>query len=107
MLIQGFGKGKTKIQQLLASLPNNSHKNAIQQKRLLEDFLSQKFFKSISLFYLLAIVVETDLLQKLGSKEISKAQLFQLVETDFGLLPKLFEGTLSSKSSVRYGCASV
>jgi hypothetical protein len=53
------------------------------------------------------IVVETDLLQKLGSKEITKAQLFQIVESDFGLVSVLLEGASSSKATVRYGCGSV
>jgi hypothetical protein len=55
----------------------------------------------------LAVIVETDLLQKLGSKEISKAQLFHKVESDFSLVPLLLEGTLSSRATVRYGCGSV
>jgi hypothetical protein len=46
-------------------------------------------------------------LQRLGSKEISKAELFGLVETDFGLLPSLIEGTQSPKATIRYGCGSV
>jgi hypothetical protein len=46
-------------------------------------------------------------LQKLGSKEISKAELFGLVETDFGLLPSLIEGIQSPKAPIRYGCGSV
>jgi hypothetical protein len=51
--------------------------------------------------------VQTELLQKLGSKQISKVQLFERVEADFSLLPQLLEGTSSSKASVRYGCGSV
>jgi hypothetical protein len=51
--------------------------------------------------------VETDLLQKLGSKEITKAELFHKVEQDFSLVPALLEGTLSAKATVRYGCGSV
>jgi hypothetical protein len=51
--------------------------------------------------------VETDLLQKLGNKEISKAQLFQLVEADFSLLTMVLAGVGSSKAAVRYGCGSV
>ncbi len=48
-----------------------------------------------------------DLLQKLAAKEISKAQLRRQVETDFGLVPLMLEGTASPKASIRYGCASV
>jgi hypothetical protein len=51
--------------------------------------------------------LETDLLQKLGAKEITKAQLFQRVEADFGLLPELLKGTASPKATIRYSCGSV
>jgi hypothetical protein len=51
--------------------------------------------------------LETRLLRKLGSKEITKAQLFRKVELDFDLLPELLEGTSSSKATVRYGCGKV
>jgi hypothetical protein len=51
--------------------------------------------------------METDLLQKLGSKELTKAQLFKKVEADFSLVPLLFDGTSSPKATVRYGCGSV
>ena len=53
------------------------------------------------------ISVETELLRKLRSKEITKAQLFQKVESDFDLLPELLEGTVSSNATVRYGCGKV
>ncbi len=51
--------------------------------------------------------METDLLQQLGSKTITKAELFRRVEADFGLVPSLLEGTSSSKATIRYGCGSV
>ncbi len=51
--------------------------------------------------------MENDLLKKLESKEITKTQLFQKVESDFDLLPKLLEGTSSSNATVRYGCGKV
>jgi hypothetical protein len=51
--------------------------------------------------------LEADLLQKLGSRKITKAQLFQVVEEDFSLVPLLLEGTSSTKATVRYGCGSV
>jgi hypothetical protein len=51
--------------------------------------------------------VQTELLQKLANKQISKAQLFERVEADFSLIPQLLDGTSSSKASVRYGCGSV
>ncbi len=49
----------------------------------------------------------SDLLRQLGSREITKAKLFEMVESDFSLLPILLDGTLSSKATVRYGCGSV
>jgi hypothetical protein len=51
--------------------------------------------------------METDLLQKLGSKIITKEELLQKVEQDFGLLPTVLKGTSSSKAAIRYGCAKV
>jgi hypothetical protein len=51
--------------------------------------------------------VASDLLKQLGSREITKAKLFEMVESDFSLLPILLDGTLSSKATVRYGCGSV
>jgi len=51
--------------------------------------------------------VETDLLQKLGSKAFTKEELLQKVEKDFSLLPVVLKGTFSSKATVRYGCAKV
>lgn len=51
--------------------------------------------------------METGLLQKLGSKEITKAELFHKVEQDFSLLPELLEGTSSPKAAVRYSCGKV
>ena len=51
--------------------------------------------------------METDLLQKLGSKAFTKEELLQKVEKDFSLLPVVLKGTFSSKATVRYGCAKV
>jgi hypothetical protein len=48
-----------------------------------------------------------DVLQQLVKKEISKAELFGLVEADFSLLPTLIKGTESPKATIRYGCGSV
>jgi hypothetical protein len=48
--------------------------------------------------------LETDLLRKLGDKEITKVQLFHMVESNFGLVPVLLKGTGSSNATVRYGC---
>ena len=51
--------------------------------------------------------METDLLQKLGSKAFTKEELLQKVEKDFSLLPVVLKGTSSPKATVRYGCAKV
>lgn len=51
--------------------------------------------------------MDSELLQKLGSKQISKSQLFKKAEADFGLVPLLLEGTASPKAAIRYGCGSV
>jgi hypothetical protein len=51
--------------------------------------------------------VETDLLQKLGSKEITKVQLLEKVESEFSLISSLLEGTSSPKAIVRYSCGTV
>jgi hypothetical protein len=51
--------------------------------------------------------METGLFQKLSSKKITKAELFQKVEADFSLLTELLNGTSSSKAAVRYGCGKV
>jgi hypothetical protein len=47
------------------------------------------------------------LLEKLAIKEISKAQLLELAEANFSLIPTIIEGTSSSKATIRYGCSSV
>ncbi len=49
----------------------------------------------------------SDLLRQLGNREITKVKLFEMVESDFSLLPILLDGTLSSKATVRYGCGNV
>lgn len=51
--------------------------------------------------------MENDLLQKLGYKEITKAQLLEKIEADFGLVPVLLKGSSSARATVRYGCGSV
>jgi hypothetical protein len=51
--------------------------------------------------------METEILDLLAAKKISKSQLSKMVEADFGLIPKLIEGTASPKATVRYGCGNV
>jgi hypothetical protein len=55
----------------------------------------------------IGINLASDLLSKLGCKQVTKAKLLEIIEADFSLLPTLFEGTLSSKATIRYGCGSV
>ena len=51
--------------------------------------------------------MESDLLQRLGNKEITKSELFTLVESNFSLVSVLLKGTDSTKPTIRYSCASV
>ncbi len=51
--------------------------------------------------------MENQLLNKLGSREISKTQLLGMVEKDFGLLSMVLEGTSSPKATIRYGCGKI
>ena len=52
------------------------------------------------------ILMESDLLQRLAEKAITKKELLEAVESDFTLLPVVVEGVSSPKPVVRYGCAS-
>jgi len=51
--------------------------------------------------------MESELLQQLAQKAVTKKQLLEAVESDFKLLPVLISGASSPKAAVRYGCASV
>jgi hypothetical protein len=51
--------------------------------------------------------MQTGLLEKLGSKAMTKQELLQKVEQNFDLLPEVLQGTSSSKAAIRYGCAKV
>ena len=51
--------------------------------------------------------MESELLQKLESKSITKEALFQMVKQNFNLLPEVLNGVSSSKAAIRYGCAKV
>jgi hypothetical protein len=50
--------------------------------------------------------MESDLLQRLAEKTITKKELLEAVESDFTLLPVVVKGVSSPKAAVRYGCAS-
>jgi hypothetical protein len=51
--------------------------------------------------------MESELLQKLGNKSMTKEELRQRVKQDFNLLPIVLNGVSSSKAAIRYGCAKV
>lgn len=53
------------------------------------------------------VLMETELLQKLVDKSLTKEELLKRVRQDFDLLPILLEGIHSSKVAIRYGCAKV
>jgi hypothetical protein len=48
--------------------------------------------------------LEADILQKIGSKLITKKQLIKMAEADFSLIPQIIQGTSSPNATVRYGC---
>lgn len=47
------------------------------------------------------------MLQKLGNKTITKKELVQAIEANFGLLPMVLDGVASPKANIRYGCGSI
>lgn len=55
----------------------------------------------------MAIFVESELLQKLADKTITKQTLYNTVVANFGLLPELLSGVSSPKAATRYGCGKV
>jgi hypothetical protein len=52
-------------------------------------------------------IMDSELLQKLEDKAITKQELLQMVKQDFSLLPEVLNGVSSSKAAIRYGCAKV
>jgi hypothetical protein len=52
-------------------------------------------------------ILESELLQKLADKSISKIDLYDAVVDDFSLLPQVIKGVSSSKAIIRYGCGKV
>jgi len=51
--------------------------------------------------------MESELLQKLENKSLSKKELLQAVKHNSGMLFVVLNGVSSSKPSIRYGCAKV
>jgi len=54
-----------------------------------------------------AAIMESELLQKLANKSVTKEALLQMVKQNFNLLPTVLNGVSSSKAAIRYGCAKV
>jgi hypothetical protein len=53
------------------------------------------------------VPLESELLQKLADKKITRNQLLETVESDLAILPIIVSGVSSSKATVRYSCAAV
>ncbi|MCX6671777.1 MAG: hypothetical protein NTX92_07650 [Euryarchaeota archaeon] len=51
--------------------------------------------------------MESDLLQKLGDKSITKEQLLQKVRQNPKLIPEIITGIFSVKPTIRYGCGRI
>jgi hypothetical protein len=51
--------------------------------------------------------MESDLLQKLGDKSITKEQLLQKVRQKSNLIPEIISGISSVKPTIRYGCGKI
>ena len=52
-------------------------------------------------------IMESELLQKLEDKSMTKEMLLQKVKQNFNLVPEFLNGVSSSKATIRYGCAKV
>ena len=51
--------------------------------------------------------METEVLQQLADKSMTREELLQKVKQDFDMLPHIINGVSSSKAAIRYGCAKV
>lgn len=51
--------------------------------------------------------MESNLLQKLADKSMTKEQLSRKIEKNFDMLTKVLDGVSSSRAAIRYGCAKV
>jgi hypothetical protein len=51
--------------------------------------------------------MESNFLEGIERKEMTKDLLFSRIEADFGLLPEVLKGIFSPKAVVRYSCSSV
>lgn len=46
-------------------------------------------------------------MNKLAEKQITKEQIYKLVENDFTLIPQILKGITAPKANIRYGCAKL
>jgi hypothetical protein len=53
------------------------------------------------------ILMESELLQKLANKSMTKKELLEKVKHNSSLIPEIIEGVSSSKPGIRYGCAKI
>jgi hypothetical protein len=51
--------------------------------------------------------MESEFLQKLANKSITKQQLLQKIKQNVNVLPEVLDGVSSPKATIRYGCAKV
>lgn len=51
--------------------------------------------------------METEVLQQLSDKSMTRQELLQKVKQDFDILPHIINGVSSSKAAIRYGCGKV
>ncbi len=51
--------------------------------------------------------METEYLQQLADKSITREELYQRVRRDFDMLPEIVTGVSSPKATIRYSCAKV
>jgi hypothetical protein len=51
--------------------------------------------------------MESELLQKLANKSITKEMLLQKVKQNFSMLPEVLNGVSSPKAAIRYSCTKV
>lgn len=54
-----------------------------------------------------ARLLESELLQRLADKSISKTELYGSIVDNFDLLPQIIQGVSSQKATIRYGCGKV
>ena len=51
--------------------------------------------------------MNNELFQGLIDKKITKEELYNIVKSDYKLIPIIIEGVTSSKATIRYSCAKI